>query len=585
MARMYTRSFFRATWILVALDAAAWTTMSIRPKPLRDLLTFFLTFFYLLNPEKADDKVRKFRSRCTVEMMRISWEKSMNPIFRFLTKPFRPTVAIRKRILIPRPLPPSRSAFTSPPNVANSSSSTSPVDKNAQTAASSSASSPNSYFPHFHNDTTTHPLPTQTHASSSSTSLPPITAWLFFEGTEEQLQKTTQLILLFPGGGFVTQDPICHEDYTAQWAHMTAGKIPIVSIDYGKAPEYPYPWALEECFDAYRSIVESNGRVVGLEGWWVDGVEVGEGRVRKDPIKVVLAGDSAGGNLATGVTFKILESQIPNNPSSPTTHSVPSPSGLVLLYPCLNFDMACWMAPSQLSLMKSSESSKSLSTFLNARENVSQKFPLAVPPAPRKIFIDEYEDEEVRRVGEDDEEDEDDDGVISENGEAGKGEVKFRIIDKPTGLRSKRREMTLKSSMAVRNGITSDVETIDNTDYNTDLESQTRLTLNTETREVENDGGVTKVSIRQRIHHRAPKVTLTEPVREVNTQQDEDDSNKDEQDSVWTYLWNKLRFFVDRRKEQWEKERGRTIHTNLSMTSRMSYFTDRIISPECGLLF
>lgn len=243
------------------------------------------------------------------------------------------------------------------------------------------------------------------------------------------------------------------------------------------------------------------------------------------------------------------------------------------------------MAPSQLSLMKSSESSKSLSTFLNARENVSQKFPLAVPPAPRKIFIDEYEDEEVRRVGEDDEEDEDDDGVISENGEAGKGEVKFRIIDKPTGLRSKRREMTLKSSMAVRNGITSDVETIDNTDYNTDLESQTRLTLNTETREVENDGGVTKVSIRQRIHHRAPKVTLTEPVREVNTQQDEDDSNKDEQDSVWTYLWNKLRFFVDRRKEQWEKERGRTIHTNLSMTSRMSYFTDRIISPECGLLF
>jgi hypothetical protein len=40
----------------------------------------------------------------------------------------------------------------------------------------------------------------------------------------------------------------------------------------------PYPYALNEAFDLYRLLVESNGRVIGMSG---------------RPIKIVLSGDSA----------------------------------------------------------------------------------------------------------------------------------------------------------------------------------------------------------------------------------------------------------------------------------------------------
>ena len=102
------------------------------------------------------------------------------------------------------------------------------------------------------------------------------------------MRQSKELILQLPGGGFVTMNPKCHDDYVSNWARQT--KKPIVALDYGKAPEYPYPFALEECFDAYRSIVESNGSVIGLQGWSKDrnGKEI-----IKDPIKIVMCGDSA----------------------------------------------------------------------------------------------------------------------------------------------------------------------------------------------------------------------------------------------------------------------------------------------------
>jgi len=79
--------------------------------------------------------------------------------------------------------------------------------------------------------------------------------------------------------------PPCHEDYLCCLAKRT--QIPILSIDYAKAPEFPYPYALEECFDVYQSIMESNGEVIGMTGWTNK-----DGSKRKQ-IKVALFGDSA----------------------------------------------------------------------------------------------------------------------------------------------------------------------------------------------------------------------------------------------------------------------------------------------------
>lgn len=86
--------------------------------------------------------------------------------------------------------------------------------------------------------------------------------------------------------------PICHDDYTSQWARLLPG-VPIVSIDYGKAPENPFPWAIEEVFDSYRSIVESNGEVIGLTGWYEKDASGKRFGARREPLRILFVGDSA----------------------------------------------------------------------------------------------------------------------------------------------------------------------------------------------------------------------------------------------------------------------------------------------------
>lgn len=320
LARMYTRSFYRGTYVLTSLDAGFLTAMNIRPKWLRDICSVLFSIFYLIFPDTADEKVRKFRAHPTIEMMRVSWEKSQNPYLLLATARDRPWLPIRRDITIPRPDPPSVSSF-------------------------------------------------------QDVELGPVKARLYFAGTNEQLLRSREMVLLFPGGGFVAMGPRCHEDHVSQWAKNT--KVPIVSIDYGKAPEFPYPWALEECFDAYRSIVESNGAVVGYEGWFeVDGRGH---RVKKSPIKIVMGGDSAGGNIAVGVVMRCLETY---------EKHIPPPNGVVLIYPCLSFDMSCWMPSEQLKLMRAeSHHNLSLKSLSDAKHNIKKNDPLAVQEAPRRINV------------------------------------------------------------------------------------------------------------------------------------------------------------------------------------------------------
>jgi acetyl esterase/lipase len=76
--------------------------------------------------------------------------------------------------------------------------------------------------------------------------------------------------------------PECHDDYVSAWCRNT--RKPILSINYGKSPENPYPYALEEVYDAYRAVVLSNGKVLGMSGWTFP-----NGLMEKKPIKIVVA--------------------------------------------------------------------------------------------------------------------------------------------------------------------------------------------------------------------------------------------------------------------------------------------------------
>ena len=49
------------------------------------------------------------------------------------------------------------------------------------------------------------------------------------------LAEATELVVDFPGGGFIAMGPDCHQERLGRWAKRT-GK-PILSVNYGKSPE------------------------------------------------------------------------------------------------------------------------------------------------------------------------------------------------------------------------------------------------------------------------------------------------------------------------------------------------------------
>jgi acetyl esterase/lipase len=69
----------------------------------------------------------------------------------------------------------------------------------------------------------------------SSSYTRPITAYLYFAPPAHKLAEATDLVLDYPGGGFVAMSPAHHEERLRMWAIST--RRPVLSIDYGKAPE------------------------------------------------------------------------------------------------------------------------------------------------------------------------------------------------------------------------------------------------------------------------------------------------------------------------------------------------------------
>lgn len=111
------------------------------------------------------------------------------------------------------------------------------------------------------------------------------------------------IILHFHGGGWVSGSPSSHEMYLREWAAITNAMV--FSVDYSKSPESKYPKALNECYYVYKKLVE--GKMMDIQ-----------------PRKIIVTGDSAGGNLAMAVTLKAI------------MNNIRIPDGLILAYPPLD---------------------------------------------------------------------------------------------------------------------------------------------------------------------------------------------------------------------------------------------------------
>ena len=109
------------------------------------------------------------------------------------------------------------------------------------------------------------------------------------------------LILFFHGGGWVIGDLDSHDTFCQMVCESSACSL--VAVDYRLAPEHPYPAAADDCLAATDWVVEHLNELGPSNG------------------KIVLAGDSAGGNLATATCLE-LEPQV-------RQHVV----GEVLIYP------------------------------------------------------------------------------------------------------------------------------------------------------------------------------------------------------------------------------------------------------------
>lgn len=126
-------------------------------------------------------------------------------------------------------------------------------------------------------------------------------------GTREKPAKRPRKIIFhIHGGGFISQSSNSHQMVTRRWAEDL--KVPVFSVDYRLAPDHPYPAGLDDVWQAYNWLVSYNSTI---------GMKIK---------KIVLAGDSAGGNFSLVLAIKcILE-------------NVRRPDGLLLVYPAVYID-------------------------------------------------------------------------------------------------------------------------------------------------------------------------------------------------------------------------------------------------------
>jgi acetyl esterase len=86
-------------------------------------------------------------------------------------------------------------------------------------------------------------------------------------------------IVWIHGGGWVICDLETH-DALCRLLAVSSG-CQVIALDYRRAPEHPFPAPLEDCWDALRAVAEQTGEA-----------------------PLILAGDSAGGNMAAACTLR-----------------------------------------------------------------------------------------------------------------------------------------------------------------------------------------------------------------------------------------------------------------------------------------
>lgn len=114
------------------------------------------------------------------------------------------------------------------------------------------------------------------------------------------------VLVYYHGGGWVIATIDTYE--SSARALCNAANCVVVSIEYRKGPENPFPAAAEDAFAAYQWVTQNAASING------------------DPKRIAVAGESAGGNLAAVTTFMARDK------------AAPMPVHQLLVYPVANHD-------------------------------------------------------------------------------------------------------------------------------------------------------------------------------------------------------------------------------------------------------
>lgn len=121
---------------------------------------------------------------------------------------------------------------------------------------------------------------------------------------QKENSKPGSAILYIHGGGLICHDISRYDLVIAKY--VAASGVPFLSVNYRKAPEFPYPIPIDDCYRAFIWLVQHSQEL------------------SIDPTRIGIMGDSAGGGLAAALTIVARDKK------------GPSLARQILLYPMLD---------------------------------------------------------------------------------------------------------------------------------------------------------------------------------------------------------------------------------------------------------